>query len=490
MRAPLYAKILGWFLLNLLLLVVAVLVFLRTQFDFDLNGLMSGRAGSQVDAVSRLIEAELSGNSPTGWDEVLRRYDTAYGVQFSIYRPDGVAIAGVTNALPPEVDNRFTNIRQAPPRKAAPPPPPQMEGRPPPLNGPPPAAGPPGQFERALVHTSDPAAYWALVEIALPGDRRAGRSNPGILVIRSNSLNAGGLFFDVRPWLIAGAVMMLASALFWLPFVRRITRSLSGMTAATRRIADGNFDIKLETHTRDELGSLADSINRMAARLDGFVSGQKRFLGDIAHELCAPLSRIQIGLGILEERSPAEQQAPIADVREEADQMSSLVNELLAFSKASLGPQTIRLTAVDVRAIAERAIRREAAGSSKVTLQVPQGLQALADENLLERALANLIRNAIRYANGSHVEVGGSSEGADGVVITISDFGPGIPETAIAKIFDPFFRPDASRSRETGGVGLGLAIVKNCVEMCGGSVNCRNRQPTGLEVTVRLEAAT
>jgi two-component system sensor histidine kinase CpxA len=282
---------------------------------------------------------------------------------------------------------------------------------------------------------------------------------------------------------------VLASALFWLPFVRRITRSLSKMTAATRGIADGNFDIQLDTRSRDELGSLAESINRMARRLDGFVSGQKRFLGDISHELCAPLARTQIALGILEERAPAEQQAAIADVREEADQMSSLVNELLAFSKASLGPQAVRRTTVEVRAIAERAIRREAAGSTKIGLQVPEGLRAQADESLLERALANLIRNAMRYANGSQIEVGGSSDGAGGVLLTVADSGPGIPESSIAKIFDPFFRPDTSRSRETGGVGLGLAIVKNCAEMCGGSVSCRNREAGGLEVTVRLEAA-
>jgi len=485
MRARLYLKILGWFLLNVLLLLVAALAFLKTQFDFDLKGLISGRAGAQVEALSRLIEADLQKASPSTWDEILRRYDSAYGVQVSLYRPDGFAIAGgVTNALPPEVERRFSTAQPVPP-----PPPPQDGGPPPPERpGKGPPAPRPGQFEKALVHTQKPDAWWALAEIGLPSDRKDGRWNPAVVVIRSETLNAGGLFFNVRPWLLAGALLILGSALFWLPFVRRITRSLSGMTEATRRIADGNFDIKLEARTHDELGSLAESINRMAARLDGFVSGQRRFLGDIAHELCAPLARIQVGLGILEERTPVENHAALADVREEADQMSSLVNELMAFSKASLGAQNVRVAAVDVRAVAERAVRRETGNVTEITVEASGSFHALADENLLERALANLIRNAIRHSGGSQIVITISCEEGD-IVISIADSGPGIPEESIAKIFDPFFRPDVSRSRETGGAGLGLAIVKTCVELCEGSVACRNRQPAGLEVSVRLKAA-
>lgn len=486
MRAPLYLKILGWFLLNLLLLAVGAGIFLRTQFDFDWNGLLSGRAGSQVDAVSRLIEAEIDHSPPAAWDAVLARYGAAYNVGLSIHRPDGVPLAGVTEALPAEVQRRFARAGREPlPAERLPDFP--NGDRPNPGAGRPMPPPPPPRLERALVHTRHPSAYWAMVEIGLPGQTGENRPNPGVLLIRSESMNAGGLFFDVKPWLAAGALLVLGSALLWLPFVRRITGSLSRMMAATRAIADGNFDIRLPAASRDELGMLAGSINRMSRRLDGFVTGQKRFLGDIAHELCAPLSRIQIALGILEERTSQDQQAMVADVREEADHMSSLVNELLAFSKASLGSQGIRLAAVDVHAVAGRALRREAAGSARVELAVPEGLRALADESLLERALANLIRNAMRYAGGSRVEVSAGSS-AEGVRILVSDSGPGIPGESLARIFDPFFRPDASRSRETGGAGLGLAIVKNCVEMCGGSVSCRNRETGGLEVALRLQA--
>ena len=168
--------------------------------------------------------------------------------------------------------------------------------------------------------------------------------------------------------------------------------------------------------------------------------------------------------------------------------MSSLVNELLAFSKASLGGQSLRLSRVDARAVAQRAIRRETAGAAEILVESSGDFTVLADESLLERALANLVRNALRHSHGSRIVVTIEREDG-GVALSVADSGPGVPEAEIARLFDPFFRVDVSRSRETGGAGLGLAIVKNCIELCGGTVACRNRQPTGLEVTLRLKPA-
>src|SRR6202000_996203 len=118
--------------------------------------------------------------------------------------------------------------------------------------------------------------------------------------------------------------------------VRGITRSISRMTRATEKIAEGNFDVRTQVRRQDELGSLSEAINRMAMRLSGFVHGQKRFLGDIAHELCAPIARIQVALGILEQRAGEKEIDYVVDLKAEVDHMSSLVNELLSFSKAQL----------------------------------------------------------------------------------------------------------------------------------------------------------
>jgi two-component system sensor histidine kinase CpxA len=107
---------------------------------------------------------------------------------------------------------------------------------------------------------------------------------------------------------------------------------------------------------------------------------------------------------------------------------------------------------------------------------------------LLLRALSNLIRNAVRYAGTDGPITISARRDGNSVTITVADSGPGLPMEEFDRVFTPFYRLDASRTRETGGAGLGLAIVKSCVEASGGTVQCRNREPHGLEVEIRLKA--
>jgi len=112
-----------------------------------------------------------------------------------------------------------------------------------------------------------------------------------------------------------------------------------------------------------------------------------------------------------------------------------------------------------------------------------------ADPELLIRALSNLLRNAIRYGGeAGPIEVSATRRQED-IAITISDCGPGVPDAELPKIFDAFYRVDASRNRQTGGSGLGLAIVRTCIDSCNGSITAANRVPHGLVVSVHLPAA-
>jgi len=376
-----------------------------------------------------------------------------------------------------------------------PPPPEERAGFP---SGPPP--GPPDHpRDRRMVRTEHPTRYWLLMPLDGP-DFQAGPHFPPpeavsprpllprpplTLIAVSDSIGLGGLVLDFTPWIAAGSGILLFSLLFWLPLVRGITRSIREMTDATARVAEGRFDVRVRENRGDELGLLARSINQMAGRLAGFVNGQKRFLGDIAHELCSPLARAQMALGILENQTGA---AGIADLQEEIQQMSSLVNELLSFSKASLAAGRLNLESIPLRSLFERAVERENLAGLDVRNAIPEELLVLAEPNLLSRALANLLRNAAKYAGGAGpVEAEAARTGRD-IILTLSDHGPGVPEEALAQIFDPFYRVDVSRARETGGAGLGLAIVKTCVESCGGRVSCRNREPRGLSVVITLPA--
>jgi len=329
-----------------------------------------------------------------------------------------------------------------------------------------------------LIRAGNPPQYWAIVRT----------SSRDVVVVESDSLTGHGLFIDLRPWLAAVFGAAVFSALFWLPFVRGITRSVAQMTQATQRIAEGRFDVRVDARRGDELGTLGQAVNSMAQRLDGFVTGQKRFLGDIAHELCSPLARLRVALGIVEEHAEAKHQPDVARANEQAEEIAGLVNELLSFSKASLGAGRTNLEPVSLQEIIDTAVHRETTDGAHVEVNVPADLRAQAEPELLTRAVANLLRNAARYA-GANGPITISAEQRDGnVTVAVADQGPGIPEAELQRIFDPFYRLDASRDRQTGGVGLGLAIVKTCVEACQGTVVATNRIPHGLQVTITLRA--
>jgi two-component system sensor histidine kinase CpxA len=297
------------------------------------------------------------------------------------------------------------------------------------------------------------------------------------------------LFFDFKPWLGALAAAIAVFVLCWLPFIRSLSRSISRLTANTGRIAQGDFENHLPENRRDEIGQLSISINRMAARLSGLVTGQKRFLGDIAHELSAPIARTQFALGILDQRVSEEQREAVDDLREEISHMSSLVGELLSFSKAALDGGKAVSGPVAITPLAQHAATREASGSAQILVAIPEPVTAIAEPNLLLRALSNLVRNAVRYAGTDGPITIAAKRQGDFAIVTVSDSGPGLPPNELDRVFTPFYRLDASRTRETGGAGLGLAIVKSCVEASGGTVQCRNREPRGLEVEIRLKAA-
>jgi two-component system sensor histidine kinase CpxA len=491
-RLPLYSKILLWFFLNLLVLGVVFFVFFQWQFGLGFDWFLNRQIGTRAQALAELASGELAGTPRERWDDVLARYSTAYQSSVGLFRVDGRQIAGKPMVPPQQVLQRIGErpgfgpgmrggMGQGPgqgrgPRHA-------MESGPP---GPLPAAVPGVSLPWFLERSDKAPRWWVGIRIPLMDE---GAPGPGrlVLLMASDSLVGGGMFVDYWPLVLVGIGVVVFSALFWLPLVRGLTRSIKQMTRATEAISEGRFDSRVDVKSRDELGRLGAAINRMAGRLEGFVSGQKRFLGDISHELCSPIARIQMALGILEERAGDAQKQHVSDLREDVQLMSTLVNELLSFSKAGLGGCEIRLQPVEVAEIIRRVVEREAQGEPRVVVESAGSVRALAEGELLSRALANLVRNALRYSSGA-VRISATASDAR-VRITVADEGPGVPEDALQKIFDPFFRLDSSRSRETGGFGLGLAIVKTCVEAGGGTVRASNRQPSGLEVLIELPAA-
>ncbi len=478
-RLPLYAKILVWFFLNLVIVAAVFALLFNAQFNFNLDWFFFTGARERMEAVRALIVGELESTAPDEWGAVMKRYSTAHHVRFGLFDDDANPLVGDTANLPEEVRTRIIERPMFPgakPPAITPPPSDQRRRWPrPPL--------------RALMRTSDPTQYWLLTSARLD-NMLAGDPMRVVLVARSSSLSAGGLIFNPKPWLALVAGVFVFSLLFWLPLIRGITRTIGRMMHATRQIADGRFDVRVNLRRRDELGGLAESIDQMAARLDGLVTGQKRFLGDIAHELCSPLVRLQMALGILEQHATETQVPFVKAAAEKAAQISALVGELLSFSKAELGAAAGPLESMALAPIVAEAAHRESSDSADLRITIPEQLRVSAAPELLTRALANLIRNAIQHAaSAGAITVSAETRGEE-ITVIVADCGPGVPEADLPRIFDAFYRVDPSRTRATGGTGLGLAIVKSCVESCGGTVTARNRQPHGLEIHVHLRAAT
>jgi len=197
---------------------------------------------------------------------------------------------------------------------------------------------------------------------------------------------------------------------------------------------------------------------------------------------------MQVVLSILEGRAKPQDERYLRDLKEEVEFMSGLTTELLTFARAEMRPEAVDLIPLNLREIAERAVEVEGDGFD-IGIDIEPALQALGDETYLFRAFSNVLRNAIRYAGGQGPITISAQRQADQIAVTVADSGQGVPDSALEKLFTPFFRLEAARDRRTGGTGLGLAIARSCVEACEGSVTVRNRQPHGLAVTFMLKAA-
>lgn len=497
LRGSLFAKILLWFFLNVMAL--AALVVAIAALQYRLPGTSPFFLGNRLDTVAAAITDEMrAGDSP---ERVLGRYADQYGVDMLLFAIGGRRLAGPDTPIPAEV--RAYIAGPLPPPPPPPPPPPQgglaepPPGAPPSAERPPKArldarvfAGPrlpPAQLRPVFtVRTTNPTRYWAGVRLPVfePG---TDRPELATLLAVSTSFTGHGLFFSISSWVLAAAAVLGVSILLWVPFVRGLTSSLRRMTSATERIADERFDVSLDERRSDEVGRLGAAINHLSQRLAGFVGGQKQFLGAIAHELNSPLGRLQMALGILEERVAPSCRPYVADAQEEVASMSRLVAELLAFSRAGMTRRELPLSPVPLGPLVEDVRQREAPDAD-VRVSMEEGIAALGHADLLTRALANVLRNARRYAGGCGPICVSATRSGDRVIVQVVDAGPGVPEDALPRLFDPFFRLEPDRARATGGTGLGLTIVKTCVEACQGSVAARNASP-GLAVTMTLRAA-
>lgn len=277
-----------------------------------------------------------------------------------------------------------------------------------------------------------------------------------------------------------------------------LTKPIVRLRMATRQLAAGDLGARTGASAaarRDEVAGLMRDFDAMAERIETLLKAQSRLLNDISHELRSPLARLNVALGLARQRTGVESVDMLDRIELEASRLNELIGRILTLARLEDGEQLVPQTPVAlgelVENVTEDAEFEAQARRCHVRTTIPEGEWIVrGNASLLHSAVENVVRNAIRYTHeGSSVEVELSSEERSGkreAVLRVSDAGPGVPADALEKLFEPFYRLDEARGRQTGGVGLGLAITERAVRFHGGRVAAFNRQPSGLIVEIRL----
>lgn len=307
------------------------------------------------------------------------------------------------------------------------------------------------------------------------------------------------VFFGPRGMPIPGLIIaIITSGLVCYILSWYLTKPIVRLRAATRQLAAGDLTARTgapSTARRDEVAGLMRDFDAMAERLETLMQAQSRLLNDVSHELRSPLARLNVALGLARQRANVESSSMLDRIELEASRLNELIGRILTLARLEDGEQLVPQTPVPlddlVINVAEDAEFEAQARNCHVHTTIPEGDWGVrGNASLLHSALENVVRNAIRYTQErTSVEIELTSQaGARGTeaVLTVSDSGSGVPPDALEKLFEPFYRLDDARGRQTGGVGLGLAITERAVRFHGGRVSARNRAEGGLQVEIRL----
>lgn len=380
---------------------------------------------------------------------------------FFVWLSQVTAILGIGGTIWLEHRNEPSTIPQAPDRGgpergAFPPDRPPFEG-----GRPPPGEPPPGSGDRPPPRAGD----------------RPPQPPPG-----------GGPKFQLYLPMMAG---LLASLIFAALLARYFSKPIRNLRSAFDAAAEGNLDVRAGPQMgkrRDELADLGRDFDMMSSRLQALMDAQRRLLHDVSHELRSPLARLQAAIGLARQQ-PDKIGATLDRIERESVRMDKLVGELLTLSRLEAGVTGALNEEINIgellAEIVDDAQFEAHAGDRQVELVGNCDVLLLGRFELLSRAIENVVRNALKYtAAGGKVTVqAGASAGS--MKIAVLDQGPGIPESEIAAIFDPFFR-GSTGAASIDGHGLGLAIAQRVVAAHGGTIRAANRAGGGLCVEIVL----
>ncbi|MBT2338980.1 MULTISPECIES: ATP-binding protein [Pseudomonas] len=277
------------------------------------------------------------------------------------------------------------------------------------------------------------------------------------------------------PFYIGAAYLMLAVLVgiilfFW---VRPHWRDLERLRLAAQRFGDNDLSARVRMSQRSSISEVAGHFDLMAARIEGLIANQRELTNAVSHELRTPIARLNFELDQLKQcQDPANARQLIDDMYADLGELEDMVSELLTYASLEHGATAISLQRIEASSwldsvVASVTLEAEA-GHIEVRVVACQVETFDIEPRFMARAVINLLRNAIRYADG-HVHVS-LLRNADHYRLQVDDDGPGVPVEGREKIFEPFSRLDTSRDRRTGGFGLGLALVRRVAQSHGGQV--------------------
>lgn len=289
-------------------------------------------------------------------------------------------------------------------------------------------------------------------------------------------------------------VAAIISALVSLLLARYLAAPLDHLSRASRALATGDLATRVGApleKRNDEFGQLARDMDEMAGRLQVSQQANRRLLRDVSHELRSPLARLRVALEIARNKDQSLVVEELNRIELESGRLEQLVDEVLTLLRETSGPHELKLERFELGELLHDLVNNvnyevNEAGFS-VDLQASENMLIDADRELLWRTFENLLRNAIVHSGEQPgIVITATKSSANELKVCVSDSGPGIPESHINRIFEPFYRVDEARNRRSGGHGLGLAIAASAVRRHGGTISAANQPGGGLVVTVTL----
>jgi len=326
---------------------------------------------------------------------------------------------------------------------------------------------------------------------------REGRIYGAVAALEGNFLTR---LISRRPktfWTNIGVAMVI-SALFSLLLAGYVSAPLTRIRDSTRRFAEGDLDARvgeLRFGRSAEITALAAEFDDMAARIKALIESHRRLVRDVSHELRSPLARLRVALELARDGDNAQVQASLDRIESESARLEAMLSQALELSRLETQQKAAQDTvALDqlLEDVITNADYEGAPRGRKVVLADCERQLMIGSHDALYSAFENVIRNALAYTqDGTTVTVRllrdpRDARDAKNALIVVRDHGPGVPDAELARIFEPFYRTDAARTRGSGGTGLGLAIARRAVERHGGTIVARNAEEGGLEVSIRL----